>query len=206
MFSPSYFTPTFRWQALKWHLDMGKHTFTYLSLHSSSFCLQDSRGELKFFPVLPKEVLQVHTLQDTSNNEQVKAEIMCTTCGSGSCRCDLLSAQIWVKAVLHGVFTIVRQGKTEQLEHNMEPFLNSDSMPLSSHTQLTTLCTSCPCIAFTQMWNRAKYSRFKYCIITNSSLYCWSAYKMDTEQMSGSTFAFLAALTWVTDSTTGATK
>lgn len=29
---------------------------------------------------------------------------------------------------------------------------------------------------------------------------------MHTEQMLGSTFAFPAALTWVTDSTTGATK
>lgn len=43
-----------------------------------------------------------------------------------------------VKAVLHRVLTIVRQGKTEHmLKHNMEAFFNSDSMPLSSHIQFT---------------------------------------------------------------------
>jgi len=33
------------------------------------------------------------------------------------------------------------------------------------------------------MWNRAKYSGFKYCIITDCSLYHQTADKMHTEQM-----------------------
>lgn len=80
-------------------------------------------------------------LQDTSNSQQMKAEIMCTTRHlwlRGSCRCDTVSTDHSVKAWLHGVFTIIRQAETEHLKHNVEPFLNSGSIPLSSQTQLTT--------------------------------------------------------------------
>lgn len=84
--------------------------------------------------------------------------------------------------------------------------MTSDSMPLNSHIQLTTRLLFYAYALNLHKCETAKYSCFKYCIITDCSLYHQTADKMHTEQMLGSTFAFPAALTWVTDSTTGAIK
>lgn len=143
VFSPAYFPPVFRWQLLKWYLALRKHAYMYLPLNSRSSCLQHLSGELKWSPPSftqtgPSSAL---CLQDTSNSQQVKAEMMWTTRHlwlRGSCRCDIVSTDHCVEAVLDGVFTIIRQGKTEHPKPSMEPFLNSDCMPLSSHTQFTT--------------------------------------------------------------------